>query len=339
MTDKDDSTLIAEKIQKFIPFDELSIPAICELLPHFRFYQAGAKKIIFKRGTEDPECHFLLSGCIDLANSQFDITQVCGKDDENILALDASHSIHRHAGVTKTDCSFFAVRREHLELITTWSELTQSWHEEGINDQIDWLDALLTSNIFTKVPPANIQKLLSNFTNREVTLGEVIINEGEEGNECFVIQKGKAIVSRMQNKKSEVLAALTNGALFGEDALISNLPRNATVTMGSSGILKVLTKESFDTLLKQPIISYISEDELAALISEGDTGTVIIDVRLAQEVIANPINRAQAIPLSQLRAQIPSFSDDFIYVVIGGSSAEAAAYILNEAGLKVKVLH
>ena len=109
--------------------------------------------------------------------------------------------------------------------------------------------------------------------------------------------------------------------------------------MGSNGIIKVLTKESFDTLLKQPIISYISEDELAALISEGDTGTVIIDVRLAQEVIANPINRAQAIPLSQLRAQLPSFSDDFIYVVIGGSSAEAAAYILNEAGLKVKVLH
>lgn len=339
MTDKTASPLSAEQIQKFIPFDELALSAITELMPHFRFYQVAAKRVVFKRGAEDDECHFLLSGCIDLADSQFKITQVCGNDDENVLALDASHAIHRHAGVTKTDCSFFAIKRQHLELITTWSELTQSWQNGDTDQQADWLDALLTSNIFNQVPAANIQNLLTNFTDRPVSIGEVIINEGEEGHECYVIQKGKAIVSRTDGNKPEILAGLTNGALFGEDALISNLPRNATVTMSSDGSLKVLTKENFDTLLKQPILAYISEDELATLISDGDTGTVILDVRLAQETAANPINHTKAIPLSQLRSQLSTLAKDFIYVVIGGSRAEAAAYILNEAGFQVKVLH
>lgn len=338
MTENKDIQVTAEQVQRFIPFDELSEHAIADLLPHFRLYKVAAKRVIFKRGAEDPESHFLLSGCVDLADSQFEITQVCGNDDENILALDGSHAIHRHAGVTKTDCTLFAINRQHLELITTWAELSRSRLEEGNDEKVDWLDALLTSNIFNRVPAANIQKLLSDFTDRQVKLGEVIINEGEEGNECYVIQKGKAIVSRLKNNKPETLAALTNGALFGEDALISHLPRNATVTMSSDGTLKVLTKENFEVLLKQPVISYISEEELAALISDGDTGTIILDVRLAQEVAANPINRTQTIPLSQLRSKLEDLAKDFIYVVIGGGRAEAAAYILNEAGFEVKVL-
>lgn len=338
MTKNTEPQLTAEQVQRFIPFDELSLPAITDLLTHFRLYQVPAKRVIFKRGAEDEECHFLLSGCVDLADSQFNISQTCGDDDENILALDASHAIHRHAGVTKTLCTLFAINRQHLELITTWAELSQSRQDEGVDDHIDWLDALLTSNIFTRVPAANIQKLLSDFTNREVSLGEVIIKQGEEGHECYVIQKGKAIVSRLENNKPEVLAALTNGALFGEDALISNLPRNATVTMSSDGLLKVLTQENFDTLLKQPVITYISEDELATLISDGDTGTIIIDVRLAQEVAVNPISHTQAIPLSQLRSKLETLSQDFIYVMLSGTRAEAAAYILNEAGFEVKVL-
>src|SRR5690554_7933033 len=99
----------------------------------------------------------------------------------------------------------------------------------------------------------------------------------------------------MENNKPTVLAAITNGALFDEDALISNLPRNATVTMSSDGILKVLTKEHFDTLLKETLITYISEDELAALISDGDTGTIIIDVRQTQEEYVNPFNHRRSI--------------------------------------------
>lgn len=336
MTDTTGTTVNPEQIQRFIPFDELTAGTVTELFPHFRFYRTEAKKVLFKRGEEDPECHFLLSGTVDMADDQFRITQIRGDDDENFLALDASHAIHRHAAISQTPCELFAIKRQHLELITTWSELTQTWQEDDSNR--DWLETLLTSGLFNRIPPGNIQKLLSRFSERPVTLGEEIIREGEEGSECYVIKQGKAIVSRLYQGKAETLAALSNGDLFGEDALISHLPRNASVTMSSDGILMVLTKEDFDVLLKQPVLTYISESELASLIADGDTGTVLLDVRLPQEVAANPLHRAQTIPLAQLRSRIQELSKAFIYVVAGEGRAEAAAYILSEAGFETRVL-
>lgn len=328
--------LTPEQVQRYIPFDELSLGAIAELMPHFRVYRVGAKKILFKRGDDDSECHFLLSGTVDLANEQFQITTIKGDDDENFLALDASHSIHRNSGITQSPSLLFAIKRSHLELISTWSELAQSWQQE--ERQADWLETLLTSGLFARIPPGNIQKLLSRFNERTVTLGETIIKEGDEGTECYVIKQGKALVTREQGGKQVTLAALGNGALFGEDGLLSNLPRNASITMSSDGVLMVLAKDDFDTLLKQPVLSYIDEAELATLISEGETGTVLLDVRLPQEVAQSPIHRAITIPLAQLRSRLGELSKAFVHVVIGEGRAEAAAYILSDAGFDAKVL-
>lgn len=332
-----DTALTTEQIQRFIPFDELSAHAVSELLPHFRAYSLADKKILFKRGEEDDECHFLLEGTVDLADDQFRITQIKGDDDENFLALDASHPIHRHAAITQSPCQLFAIKRQYLELITTWSELRQAYDQEEDTEH-DWLESLLTSDLFNRVPPANIQKLLARFNEREVSLGEEIIREGEEGHECYVIKSGKAIVSRKVNNKQETLAALGSGDLFGEDALVSNLPRNASITMSSNGVLMVLTKEDFDTLLKTPVVEYVSENQLSALIDEGDTGTVVLDVRLPQEVAASPIHRATTIPLAQLRSRLNELSKAFVYVITGEGRAEAAAYILTEAGYQARVL-
>ena len=328
--------LTPEQIQRFIPFDELSAGTVSELLPHFRPYRVDANKILFKRGAEDSECHFLLSGEIDLADERFNITRIQGDDDENFLALDASHAIHRCAAVTQSPCLLFAIRRQHLELITTWSELRQSYELD--ESEADWLETLLTSDLFNRVPPANIQKLLSRFSERVVSLGEEIVREGEEGNECYVIKSGKAVVTRKAHNKAEILAALSHGALFGEDALISHMPRNASVTMSSDGVLMVLTKEDFNTLLKGPVLEYVSAQDLQSLIDEGDTGTILLDVRQPREASVSPLPRARCIPLGQLRSRLNELSKTFIYVVCGEGRAEAAAYILTEAGYQAKVL-
>jgi len=325
-----------EQIQHFVPFDELSAQAIEELQPHFRHHQLEAKKILFKRGVQDDECHFLLQGNIDLADDNFNISQLSGADDENFLALDSSHPVHRCSAITQSDCRFFSIKRQYLELITTWAELRHSYEQE--DEQSDWLEALLTSNLFNRIPPANIQQLLARFQERPVALGDTIVREGDEGNECYVIKSGKAVVSRSNSGKEETLAAIGTGTLFGEDALVSALPRNATVTMSSDGVLMVLTKEDFDTLLKNPVLEFINEQQLQQLIEDGDTGTVVLDVRTQQEAAVNPILRARNIPLAQLRSHMPELAPEFIYVVTGEGRGEAAAYILSEAGYQAKVL-
>ncbi|MCY0966025.1 cyclic nucleotide-binding domain-containing protein [Parathalassolituus penaei] len=328
--------LTPERLKNFIPFDDLSENAIGELLPHFIVRELPARKILFKRGDAEKYCYFLLQGQVDLVDDRFQVNRVEGDDDANILALDATHAIHRNAAITQTDAIIAVISRQHVELISTWLELSHSYREEP--EEQDWLEALLTSDLFNKIPPGNIQKLINRFAEREVKLGDVIISQGDEASECYVIKRGRALVTRQTPKGLETLAALGAGALFGEDALISQLPRSANITMSSDGILMVLNKDDFDQLLKSLVLEYIEEADLDDLIENSDTGVVLLDVRNNEEIQHNPIPRSRAMPLARLRTEMRSLDKVFMYVIIGGGRAEAAAYILIEDGYQVKVM-
>ncbi|MEC8442935.1 MAG: cyclic nucleotide-binding domain-containing protein [Pseudomonadota bacterium] len=330
-------TSLSKQLQRFIPFDEWSEDTINELIPHFRHYELGPRKILFKRGQSDDECHFLLSGTIDLADDAFDVNSIEADDDDNFMALDSTHHVHRYAAITKTPCALVSVKRAYLELLSTWSEVRQSVQSESDEDS-DWLERLITSELFARIPPANIQKLLTRFEELPAAFGDVIVREGEVGEHCYVIKHGNALVTRGEGDAIETLAALSPGDLFGEDALISDLPRNATITMTSAGAVARLSKEHFDTLLRQPVLKHIRESELEKLIDEADTGVIVLDVRQPPEAEAAPMLRARNVPLSQLRQRVKELEQDFIYVVCGGGRAEAAAYILSEAGFDARVL-
>ena len=56
---------------------------------------------------------------------------------------------------------------------------------------------------------------------------------------------------------------------FGEEALVSDTPRNASVTMRSSGVLMRLDKESFIELIRDPLINRISFQDARRMIDEG----------------------------------------------------------------------
>lgn len=331
-------TSLSKQLQQFIPFDEWSEDIINEITPHFRQHRLDARKILFKRGEADDECHFLLEGSIDLADDDFNVNTVDAAGDDNFMALDSTHHIHRYAGITKTPCHIVSVKRSYLELISTWAEVRQSQHSQQHDEESDWIERLITSELFARIPPANIQKLLTRFEELPANFGDVIIREGEIGEHCYVIKDGGALVTRGEGEKQEILAALSPGDLFGEDALISELPRNATVTMTSGGMLARLSKDNFDQLLKKPVMTHIRESDLESLVEEADTGVIVLDVRHPQEAASAPVLRARNIPLSQLREKLRELEHDFIYVVCGGGRAEAAAYILSEAGFDARVL-
>jgi len=77
--------------------------------------------------------------------------------------------------------------------------------------------------------------------------GRTIIREGERGREFFVIVDGTVSVTR----KGRKVASLAGGDFVGEIALISDVPRTATVVTTSPARVLVVTDRDFRGLVQR----------------------------------------------------------------------------------------
>ena len=75
--------------------------------------------------------------------------------------------------------------------------------------------------------------------------GTTLIQEGRQGHEFFVLVEGTVDV----RAKGRKLSSLSDGAFFGEMALVSSRPRNATVTATSPIRVLVVHESGFRRLL------------------------------------------------------------------------------------------
>ncbi|MFT6114240.1 MAG: signal-transduction protein with cAMP-binding, CBS, and nucleotidyltransferase domain, partial [Oleispira sp.] len=119
------SSIDSKQLKGFIPFDYLTTACIEDLTNQFREHALEKGKILFKRGNKDSECHFLISGDIDLADENFNITKINANSEDNYLALDNSSHIHRTSAITTSQCQFYSINRDYLDLVTTWSQLSE----------------------------------------------------------------------------------------------------------------------------------------------------------------------------------------------------------------------
>ncbi|HJU47386.1 MAG TPA: cyclic nucleotide-binding domain-containing protein [Gaiellaceae bacterium] len=89
--------------------------------------------------------------------------------------------------------------------------------------------------------------------------GKTLITEGERGREFFVLVDGTAKVTRGGRRVRELSA----GSFFGEIALVSDVPRTATVTSTSPVRVLVITDRAFEGLMRR--VPSIAIKVLAAL--------------------------------------------------------------------------
>ena len=91
--------------------------------------------------------------------------------------------------------------------------------------------------------------------------GDNVIKQGDPGDYFYVLKSGHCRITRRLSQDGQVkevsLAEIGPGDVFGEDALIGDAPRNATVTMIDDGSLMRLGQEDFEDLLQNPVLRAI----------------------------------------------------------------------------------
>jgi rhodanese-related sulfurtransferase len=190
---------------------------------------------------------------------------------------------------------------------------------------------------FSQLPPAHIDELLRRFEHIEAKKGEVVVREGAEGDYYYLVESGRCQVERTVGGVSMMLAELKSGDTFGEEALVSEAKRNATVTMKTDGSLLRLSKQDFNVLLRAPLLRGVNMEQAKQKVLGGAEW---IDVRYPSEYQYDKLPGAVNIPLSEIRNAFGALDIGKEYVIYcqSGRRSSAAAFLLAQRGYNVYLL-
>ena len=167
----------------------------------------------------------------------------------------------------------------------------------------------------------------------------VIVRQGSPGDFYYVIEKGFCEVSRaISGGRGHIhLADLGPGAAFGEEALISSQPRNASVTMLTDGLLMRLPKDDFIELILEHVLKPVN---FASAQHDVEAGAVWLDIRYPEHHAAGAFPASENIPVNMLRLQSNRLRKDFRYIVCSDDVEQCAigAFLLGERGFDVAFL-
>ncbi|MGV0036491.1 MAG: cyclic nucleotide-binding domain-containing protein [Candidatus Azotimanducaceae bacterium WSBS_2022_MAG_OTU7] len=326
-----------ELIKNLIPFNQMSEGDLSAVLEQATVDVIAKGKMIFKRAEQDAKIYWLLTGSVDLLDEKFDAKNRKAGEKVTRNAID-NNTPHKLTAVTTEDSKVLVCDRASMAVHIGGAPSASATDEE--EEAIDWMSTLLSSPLFEFIPPGNIQTLFKKFEKMKYSKGDLVITQGEKGDYFYVIQAGRAKVERSAGDKTVVLAELKPGDNFGQDALVSDTPRNATVTMTSDGTIMRLSEPDFQSLLMSPVIETLEMQEVQEMIQQGDPKTYIIDVRTPREVADDKIPGSLNVPLLLLRKNLGKLKDDAVYVTVcdGGKRSELGAYQLNEEGYIAYVL-
>ena len=116
----------------------------------------------------------------------------------------------------------------------------------ALNDALRICEFLKGVEAFKNLTPHELTNVAERMTRRQFMPGEVIIREGEVGEELFLISEGEVEIDR----EGREVARLGPGDFFGELALMSGNPRNANVVAKRPVDTYVLGKDDFDAAIQ-----------------------------------------------------------------------------------------
>ena len=173
-------------------------------------------------------------------------------------------------------------------------------------------------HLFNGLKEDQLAGIGAKFEEREVPAKQVVFKQGDKPDGFYIVFKGKVNVTRPHQKKGEeVLIWLVAGDYFGEEALVENRNRSATITTMEDTILLFLTREHFEELLVK--YSNLKPNFMVAIKSHKLARATKFDWLGAQEIIYFVARRhklrlyqALVVPVLSLLAPLLLFAWGFL---------------------------
>jgi CRP-like cAMP-binding protein len=329
-------------LRSFAPLDGLKKENLLALARKTAVKELPQGRTLFREGDTDKRTYYLVRGDVELFSGDTSVALIRSGTVEARNAL-APGATRRFTARAATDIRYISIDSDLLDVLLTWDQTgtyeVGELHGENPVSSEDWMTTLLQTKAFHRIPPANLQAIFLRMQRVDYRAGEVVIKQGGEGDYFYAITTGRCVVTRETplNREGIRLAELGPGDTFGEEALISESKRNATVTMLTDGALMRLNKQDFNTLLNEPMLHRVGYDDALRMV---ERGAKWLDVRLPSEFEAFRLPGAINVPLYFIRLKMKQLDPNLRYVVVcdTGRRSSAGAFILNERGYDAVVL-
>lgn len=326
----------------FVPLNALRPESQRDLAKKAGVSQAKAGDYLFKIGEQAKAALYVLSGEVALEDaSGKPLGKIVGGTPDSFHRL-AHQSPRKVSAKCLTETRYMSIDASLLDVMLTWDQTGSFEVGELSHDDTggDWMSKLLQMRTFQMVPPANLQGMFMKMQEVKVDPGQVIVRQGEDGDFFYVIMEGRCMVTREQaaGQKPVKLAELESGSCFGEEALISDTKRNATITSMTRGKLMKLSKDDFRQLLNDPLARKISFADGDKLVKSGKAKW--LDVRLPSEFQAGSVPGAVNMPLYLLRMKLATLDAGTAYIACcdTGRRSSVAVFVLTQKGYEAYVL-
>ncbi|MGD9584908.1 MAG: cyclic nucleotide-binding domain-containing protein [Lysobacterales bacterium] len=327
-------------LRNLVPLAALLPTDRAELAKRARVGSYASGQCPFTRGETARTVPYLLAGEVELFDGR-EARLVRAGSTQALHPL-SQGSLRQATATCRVDSQILLIDREQMDLVLTWSqtggiEVSEfgSATGSGTGESDDWMTALLQHPAFHRIPAANIAQLFSCMQPRTVAEGKYIIRQDGVGDAYFLITQGRVQVLReaVGDVQAEMLGELGVGSGFGEEALLSGAPRNASVKALTDVQLMRIESRDFDRLLKAPLLREITLEEVGADVQ-------LLDVRLVDEYRAGHLPGAVNMPLARLRelaAGLDCSRPCVVYCDSGRRSA-SATYLLCERGFDAHLI-
>ncbi len=348
MSNEHSEILNKEVLSQFMPLGLINENFYGELFEKVVVANFSESETIVKNPVKSALRHYLVEGDVELRYSFVDRRTLSSNDAqfrfplEEIIKEQGSIKAVDHCIVLIVNVDFIdelLIRGQNQDYkILHIDELADDQGNRPIDDNSheDWTEGFIQSPLAANLSPTDMHRLFSCLEDKEVIEGEEIIRLQSPGDFFYIIKQGFANVITEENGpyKGEVFL-LSGGDYFGDEALMADTLRNATVVMSTDGILGCLSKSNFDKIIRKSLINLIEPSQVSDL-----KNVTFLDVRLPLEYKHYHRDNCINIPVNHLRQQLPKLNVEDVYVLTpeGGRRSELAIYLLRQVGLQAYLL-
>ncbi|OMJ71175.1 hypothetical protein SteCoe_30697 [Stentor coeruleus] len=207
---------ISTSLSAHFLFNSLSSESIASVIEEIKLYNMGPKEIVFTQGSPGMNFYIISQGrCEVIVNSK---TKKLMSKGEQFGELALLHDSPRTATVVTVEkTALWVLSRE------AFSSAIQSINNRKYEENKQFIANIPTFNNFSS---SQKDILLSMIATHEFNDGQKIVTEGDPGNVLYFIKKGTVVCT----KSGQEIRKLSPGDFFGEQALLYNTQRTATVT-------------------------------------------------------------------------------------------------------------